>query len=89
MKINQSPPQRHPYHTSGDEAEPGPAALKIWQQHRDRIRLVFTDIIMSENVNGIDLGRQLLTDKPSPKSSAKIWTTKWEREITGGNRDKN
>jgi two-component system cell cycle sensor histidine kinase/response regulator CckA len=49
------------------EAESGPAALKIWQQHRDRIRLVLTDIIMPENLNGIDLGHQLLADKPSLK----------------------
>ena len=49
------------------EAESGHAALKIWKDHRDRIHLVFTDIIMPENLNGIDLGRQLLAEKPSLK----------------------
>jgi CheY-like chemotaxis protein len=47
------------------EAESGPAALKIWQDQRDRIQLVLTDIIMPENLNGIDLGHRLLADKPS------------------------
>ena len=49
------------------EAGSGPAALKIWQEHRDRISLVVTDIIMPENVNGIELGRQLLAEKPALK----------------------
>jgi len=47
------------------EAESGPDALKIWQDQRDRIQLVLTDIIMPENLNGIDLGHRLLADKPS------------------------
>ena len=48
-------------------ADSGPAALKIWQVNRDRIALLFTDIIMPENLNGIDLGRRLLADKPNLK----------------------
>jgi nitrogen fixation negative regulator NifL len=49
------------------EAGSGPAALKIWQAQRDRIQLVFTDIIMPENLNGIELGRRLLADNPTLK----------------------
>ncbi len=49
------------------EAGSGPAALKIWQIHRDRIALLLTDIIMPENLNGIDLGRRLVADKPRLK----------------------
>ncbi len=49
------------------EAESGPAALKIWSEQRDHIQLVLTDIIMPENLNGIDLGRRLLAEKPSLK----------------------
>ena len=62
------------------EAESGPAALKIWRQHRDRIRLVFTDIIMPENLNGIDLGHQLLADKPSLKV---IYTSGYTGNLEG------
>ena len=49
------------------EAESGPAALKIWKEQRDRIQLLFTDIIMPENMNGIELGRQLQAEKSSLK----------------------
>jgi len=49
------------------EANSGPAALKVWQQHKDRIQLLLTDIIMPENVNGIELGRRLLQEKPALK----------------------
>jgi len=49
------------------EAEAGPAALEIWKQHREKIQLLLTDVIMPENINGIELGRRLLADKPSLK----------------------
>ena len=49
------------------EAESGPAALKIWKEQRDRIQLVLTDIIMPENMNGIELGHTLKKDKPELK----------------------
>jgi len=48
-------------------ADSGPAALKLWQVHRDRIALLFTDLTMPENLNGIDLGRRLLADRPGLK----------------------
>ncbi len=49
------------------EAGSGPAALKIWHINREKIALLFTDIIMPENLNGIDLGRRLRADKPELK----------------------
>ena len=49
------------------EAESGPAALKIWKEQRDHIQLLLTDIIMPENMNGIELGRQLQAEKSSLK----------------------
>jgi PAS domain S-box-containing protein len=60
------------------EAESGPAALKVWQNQRERIHLVLTDIIMPENINGIDLGHQLLTEKPSLKV---IYTSGYYRDL--------
>jgi PAS domain S-box-containing protein len=62
------------------EAESGPAALKIWSQQRDRIQLVLTDIIMPENVNGIELGHRLLADKPSLKV---IYTSGYTGNLEG------
>ena len=62
------------------EAESGPAALKIWQNHRDRIHLVFTDIIMPENLNGIELGHRLKQDKPELKV---IYTSGYTGNLEG------
>ena len=62
------------------EAESGPAALKLWQEHHDRIRLVFTDIIMPENMNGIELGRQLQADQPALKV---IYTSGYTGNVEG------
>ena len=49
------------------EADSGPAALKIWATNRDKINLLFTDVIMPENMNGIELGQRLLAEKPALK----------------------
>ena len=49
------------------EADSGPAALKIWSANRDKIDLLFTDVIMPENMNGIELGQRLLAEKPTLK----------------------
>ncbi|MEI6076107.1 MAG: PAS domain S-box protein [Verrucomicrobiota bacterium] len=43
----------------------GPAALDLWREHREHIRLVFTDVIMPEKLSGLDLGRLIQADKPS------------------------
>ena len=49
------------------EAGSGPAALEVWEQHKDNIQLLLTDIIMPENLNGIELGRRLLAEKRALK----------------------
>ena len=62
------------------EAESGPAALKVWHAHHDRIQLVLTDIIMPENMSGIELGRQLKTEKPGLKV---IYTSGYTGNVEG------
>jgi two-component system, cell cycle sensor histidine kinase and response regulator CckA len=49
------------------EAASGPAALEIWRQHKDQVALLLTDVIMPDNLNGIELGRRLRAEKPSLK----------------------
>jgi nitrogen fixation negative regulator NifL len=49
------------------EADTGPSALEIWKHNQDRIHLLFTDVIMPENINGIELGRRLRAEKPGLK----------------------
>ncbi len=62
------------------EAESGPTALKIWNKKRDDIRLVFTDVIMPENLNGIELGQRLLADNPALKI---IYTSGYTGNLEG------
>ena len=62
------------------EADSGPAALAVWKQQQDKIQLLLTDIIMPENVNGIELARQLLQEKPSLKV---IYTSGYTGSLEG------
>ncbi|MGA7726745.1 MAG: PAS domain S-box protein [Opitutaceae bacterium] len=47
------------------EAYSGPDALRQWQQHRDSIDLVVSDMVMPEGMNGADLLKKLRVEKPS------------------------
>jgi len=49
------------------EAEHGPAALEVWKQHRHKIRLLLTDMMMPEGMTGQDLAEKLLVDEPRLK----------------------
>ena len=49
------------------EAGSGPAALKVWEANREKIALLFTDVIMPEDMSGLELAQRLLADKPGLK----------------------
>jgi PAS domain S-box-containing protein len=49
------------------EAPTGVAALEVWKQQRDEIRLLFTDMVMPEGMNGKELARRLLQENPKLK----------------------
>jgi PAS domain S-box-containing protein len=49
------------------EAANGAEAVEIWKKNRDQINLVLTDVVMPGGMSGIDLGRQLLKEKPELK----------------------
>ena len=42
------------------EASNGVAALEVWKQHRDEIRLLLTDLVMPGGMTGKELADQLL-----------------------------
>jgi len=49
------------------EAATGVQALKLWQEHKSGIDLLFTDMMMPEGVSGRDLAEKVLAEKPSLK----------------------
>jgi len=61
-------------------AESGVAALKIWQEHQNRIQLLLTDIIMPEGMNGYELSQQLQAARPGLKV---VYTSGYSGEVVG------
>ncbi len=49
------------------EAACGPEALKVWEQHKDEIDLLLTDMVMPEGLSGRELAEKLLRDNPRLK----------------------
>jgi PAS domain S-box-containing protein len=49
------------------EASNGPEALRLWEQHRSEIDLLFTDMVMPEGMTGLDLAGQLRAAKDGLK----------------------
>ena len=49
------------------EAANGNQAFTLWRQHRDRIDLLYTDMVMPEGVTGLELAEQLRSEKPQLK----------------------
>ena len=57
--------QTHGYQTI--VAESGPQALERWAQHRGKIHLLLTDIMMPGGLTGRDVGERLLAQDPALK----------------------
>jgi CheY-like chemotaxis protein len=49
------------------QAGSGPEALDVWDRHRDEIELLLTDMVMPENISGVELAEKLLAQKPTLK----------------------
>jgi signal transduction histidine kinase/HAMP domain-containing protein/ActR/RegA family two-component response regulator len=45
----------------------GPEALDLWDRYRNEIHLLFTDMVMPENISGVELAEKLLAQKPTLK----------------------
>jgi len=61
-------------------AASGPAALELWQQHRQTIDLLMTDMMMPGGITGLDLAAQLQEEKPSLKI---VYSTGYSEEALG------
>ena len=63
------------------EAASGLLALPVWHEHRDQIEILFTDVVMPDGINGLELARRLLQEKPALKV---IYASGYSAEVTGG-----
>jgi PAS domain S-box-containing protein len=49
------------------EATSGVQAVKLWQEHREAVALLLTDLVMPDGISGQELAVQLAVDKPQLK----------------------
>jgi PAS domain S-box-containing protein len=63
------------------EARTGVSALEVWRQNRDEIRLLLTDMVMPDGMNGKELARQLLKENPQLKV---IYASGYSADIAAG-----
>jgi len=49
------------------QAGTGPEAVKVWQEHRDEIKLLLTDMVMPGGMSGRQLAERLQQDDPGLK----------------------
>ncbi len=49
------------------EAETGVAALRVWEQHKDEVDLLLTDMVMPEGLSGRQLAEKLQAEDPGLK----------------------
>jgi two-component system, cell cycle sensor histidine kinase and response regulator CckA len=50
------------------EAANGVAALAIWREHHQDIQLLLTDVVMPEQITGLELAKMLLLERPDLKT---------------------
>ena len=62
------------------EARSGREALRIWEERRDHVDLLMTDLVMPEGVSGRELSERLRLDKPSLKV---ILTSGYSPDVAG------
>ncbi len=58
----------------------GIEALRIWNQYKDEISLLFTDVVMPDNMNGRELAENLWVERPGLKV---IFTSGYSADIAG------
>jgi PAS domain S-box-containing protein len=72
--------ERKGYHVI--EADSGLSALQIWQEQRDAIDLLLTDMVMPEGISGRELAARLLAEKPGLKV---IYSSGYTDDMLGEN----
>jgi PAS domain S-box-containing protein len=62
------------------EAPSGSAALSVWDQHRDDVRLLLTDLVMPDGMSGRDLAAHLLGRDPHLRV---LYTSGYSADVAG------
>jgi PAS domain S-box-containing protein len=62
------------------QADTGNAAVKIWNQHKTEIKLLLTDLVMPDNMNGRELAEKLWVEQPELKV---IFSSGYSADIVG------
>jgi len=62
------------------DASNGVEALEVWNQNRDSIHLLMTDLVMPGGITGIDLAKQILKQDPKLKV---IYASGYSAEVAG------
>jgi PAS domain S-box-containing protein len=62
------------------EAPSSQAALALWETHRERINLVFTDVVMPGAMTGRDLVERMRRDRPELKA---LFTSGYSSDLLG------
>jgi len=62
------------------QAETGVKALTVWDQHKQTIDLLLTDLVMPDHLNGRELAEKLRAEKPKLKV---IFTSGYSADVVG------
>ncbi|HTY85989.1 MAG TPA: PAS domain S-box protein [Candidatus Acidoferrum sp.] len=62
------------------QAGTGAEAVQIWNQHKSQIALLFTDLVMPDNMNGRELAEKLRAESPGLRV---IFTSGYSADIVG------
>jgi two-component system cell cycle sensor histidine kinase/response regulator CckA len=63
------------------EAGSGVQALKVWEEHKDSIDMLLTDMVMPEGMTGRDLAEKLQAEKPGIKV---LYSSGYSPDVVGG-----
>lgn len=63
------------------EACSGVQALKVWEQHKEKIHMLLTDMVMPEGMSGRDLAEKLQAEKPAIKV---LYSSGYSPDVVGG-----
>jgi len=63
------------------EADSGQASFALWDEHKDQIKLLLTDMIMPDGVQGTDIAERFQGEKASLRV---IFTSGYTTEVLGG-----